>query len=105
MGTPNMEPQDYSRNIIEYKDPGRYIPIIFLLYSWGSLFGVPIKVPSYPAYAKDRLCGTDFTAKISTQQQLATASLAEPKPLQNSTDLASHTTTKVPYHDALHLKS
>ena len=23
----------------------RYIPIIFLLYSWGSLFGVPIKVP------------------------------------------------------------
>ena len=30
---------------MEYKDPGRYIPIIFLLYSWGSLFGVPIKVP------------------------------------------------------------
>ena len=22
--------------LIEYKDPGRYIPIIFLLYSWGS---------------------------------------------------------------------
>ena len=30
---------------MEYKDPGRYIPIIFLLYSWGSLFGVPSKVP------------------------------------------------------------
>ena len=49
MGTPNREPQEYSRNIIEYiveqKDPGRSIPIIFLLYSWGSLFGVPIKVP------------------------------------------------------------
>ena len=45
MGTPNREPQEYSRNLIEYKDPGRYIPIIFLLYSWGSLFGVPIRVP------------------------------------------------------------
>ena len=45
MGTPNREPQEYSRNIIEYKDPGRYIPIIFLLYFWGSLFGVPINVP------------------------------------------------------------
>ena len=32
-------------NMIEYKDPGRYIPFIFLLYSWGSLFGVPSKVP------------------------------------------------------------
>ena len=53
MGTPNREPQEYSRNIKEYKDPGRfrvvvwglgfrgYIPIIFLLYSWGSLSGVP----------------------------------------------------------------
>ena len=30
---------------MEYKDPGRYIPIIFLLYCWGSLFGVPSKVP------------------------------------------------------------
>ena len=30
---------------MEYKDPGRYIPIIFLLYSWGSLFGVPNKIP------------------------------------------------------------
>ena len=43
--TPNREPQEYSRNIMEYKDPGRYIPIIFLLYSWGSLFGVSNKVP------------------------------------------------------------
>ena len=30
---------------MEYEDPGRYIPIIYLLYSWGSLFGVPSKVP------------------------------------------------------------
>ena len=45
MGTPKREPQEYSRNIIEYKDPGKYIPIIFLLYSQGSLLGVPIKVP------------------------------------------------------------
>ena len=30
---------------MEYKDPGKYIPIIFLLYSWGSLFGVPSRVP------------------------------------------------------------
>ena len=30
---------------MEYKDPGRYIPIICLLYSWGSLFGVPSRVP------------------------------------------------------------
>ena len=29
---------------MEYKDPGRYIPIVYLLYSWGSRFGVPIKV-------------------------------------------------------------
>ena len=42
MGTPKREPQEYSRNTIEHKDPGRYIPIIFLLYSWGSLFGVPV---------------------------------------------------------------
>ena len=44
-GTPNREPQEYSRNIMEYKDLGRYIPIIYLLYSWGSRFGVPIRVP------------------------------------------------------------
>ena len=45
LGTPNREPQEYSRNIMEYKDLGRYIPIIYLLYSWGSRFGVPIRVP------------------------------------------------------------
>ena len=28
---------------MEYKDPGRYMPLIFLLYSWGSLFGVPTR--------------------------------------------------------------
>ena len=34
MGTPNQEPQEYSRYII-----GTY------LYPWGSLFGVPSRVP------------------------------------------------------------
>ena len=29
---------------MEYKDPGRYTPIIYLLYSWGSGFGVPSSV-------------------------------------------------------------
>ena len=45
MGTQNKEPQECSRQIVEYKDPGRYVPIIFLLFSWGSLFGVPRKDP------------------------------------------------------------
>ena len=45
LGTPKREPQQYSRNIMEYKDPGRYIPIIYLLYSWGSRCGVPSRVP------------------------------------------------------------
>ena len=26
LGTPSREPQEYSRNIIEYKDPGRHAP-------------------------------------------------------------------------------
>ena len=47
MGTPNREPQEYSRNITEYKDPGRYS--IFLLHSYYILgvpcLGIPIKVP------------------------------------------------------------
>ena len=30
---------------MEYKDPGRYIPVMYLLYSWGSRFGVPSRVP------------------------------------------------------------
>ena len=36
---------------MEYKDPGRYIPIIYLLYSWGSQFGVPSRVPLLQASA------------------------------------------------------
>ena len=50
LGTPNREPQEYSRNIMEYKDPGTYIPIICLLYSWGSLFGVPSRVPLFKVH-------------------------------------------------------
>ena len=45
MGTPNREPHKYSRNIVEYRGPARYIPMIFLRNSWGSLFKVPSKVP------------------------------------------------------------
>ena len=30
LGTPNREPQEYSRNVMEYEDSGRYIPIILL---------------------------------------------------------------------------
>ena len=48
MGIPNREPQEHGRNKKEYKGPykdsGRYRPILFLC-SWGSLFGVPVKVP------------------------------------------------------------
>ena len=32
---------------MEYKDPGRYIPSTYLLYSWGSLSGVPSRVPLF----------------------------------------------------------
>ena len=45
LGTPNREPQEYSRNIIGMYLPGSLCSIIFLLYSWGSLFGVPNRVP------------------------------------------------------------
>ena len=36
LGTPNREPQEYSRNIMEYKDPVG----IFLLYTY-YILGVP----------------------------------------------------------------
>ena len=45
LGTPNREPQEYSRYIIGIYLPGSLYSIIFLLYSWGSLFGVPSRVP------------------------------------------------------------
>ena len=48
MGTPKREPQEYSRNTI-----GIYLPgSLLLLYSWGSLFGVPIKFPLYKVSPK-----------------------------------------------------
>ena len=40
-----MEPQEFSSNIIVIYLPGSLYSIIFLLYSWGALFGVPSKVP------------------------------------------------------------
>ena len=45
-GNPKQGTPEDNRNIIECKDPGRYIPVVFLLYYWGSLFGVPSKVPA-----------------------------------------------------------
>ena len=49
LGTPNRAPQENSRNAIEYKDPGNYIPFIFLLYSWGIWLWVYYnKIPIYP---------------------------------------------------------
>ena len=45
MGTPNREPQEYSRYIIGIYLPGSLYSITFLLYCWGFLFGVPMKVP------------------------------------------------------------
>ena len=46
---------------MEYKDPGRYIPIIYLLYSWGSLFGVPSRVPLM--YEKCRIGSSGLSRK------------------------------------------
>ena len=43
-------------NIMEYKDPGKYIPIIYLLYSWGSRFGVPSRVPLFRVYGLGCAC-------------------------------------------------
>ena len=45
LGTPNREPQEHSRYIIGIYLPGSLYSIIFLLYSGGSLFGVPSRVP------------------------------------------------------------
>ena len=45
MGTPNREPQEYSRYIIGIYLPEALYSIIFLLFSWASLFGVPSRVP------------------------------------------------------------
>ena len=45
LGTPNREPREYSRYIIGLYLPGSLYSIIFLLYSWGSLFGVSSRVP------------------------------------------------------------
>ena len=82
LGTPNREPQEYSRNIMEYKDPGRYIPIIYLLYSWGSRFGVPSRVPL--------VFGQSWVTTAVTF-------VSENRALQG----AFHTLSKYPYPDPL----
>ena len=45
LGTPNREAQEYSRYRIGIYLPGSLYSIMFLLYCWGSLFGVPSRVP------------------------------------------------------------
>ena len=47
LGTPNREPQEYGRYIIGVYLPGSLYSIIFLLYSWGPLFGVPSRFPLF----------------------------------------------------------
>ena len=42
-GTPNREPQEDSRDVIGIYLPGSSYSVVFLLYSWRSLFGVPIR--------------------------------------------------------------
>ena len=44
-GAPNREPQEYSRYIVGIYLPGSLESITLLFYSWGSLIGVPIRVP------------------------------------------------------------
>ena len=44
METPHREPQEHSRNIVGRYHQGPCIPIIFLPYSWGFLFGFPLRV-------------------------------------------------------------
>ena len=44
LGTPNRKPREYSGNVIGIYLPGSLYSMKFLLHSWGSLFGVPIKV-------------------------------------------------------------
>ena len=54
VGTPNREPQEYSRNIIEYKDPG-YIPVIYSYYILRvPCLGFPVKSLPSPS----RVLGT-----------------------------------------------
>ena len=43
MGTPNREPQGYGRKIIEYKDHGRHILIIFYYIVGVPSLGFPVK--------------------------------------------------------------
>ena len=50
MGTPKREPQEYSRNITGIYLSGSLYSMIFLLYSWGSQFGVPINAPFRLSY-------------------------------------------------------
>ena len=44
MRTPNRNPKTMLGIEIQFKDPSKYTLVYFLLYSWNSLFGVPIPV-------------------------------------------------------------
>ena len=43
MGTPNREPQEYSRNLTECKDPGRCLPIISYYILGVPCLGFPLR--------------------------------------------------------------
>ena len=43
MGTPNREPEEYSRNIIEYEDPGGYILLCSYYILGVPCLGFPLK--------------------------------------------------------------
>ena len=67
-GTPNREPQEYSRNILENKDPDRYIPIVFLLYSERSLNHKPYRLPLESFHlgeAREELAALEDAGQVS----------------------------------------
>ena len=63
LGTPNREPQEYSRYILGIYLPGSLYSIIFLLNSWGSLFGVPSRVPLIKENRRSSRKGSGLTGE------------------------------------------
>ena len=64
LGTPNREPQEYSRYIIGIYLPGSLYSILSLLYSWGSRFGVSSRVPLYSTCASVHLRDLEQAEKL-----------------------------------------
>ena len=85
MRTPNRELQQYSRNTIGIYLPGSLYSIIFLLYSWGSLFEVPILLPlvdrGWPCQSGWSLRGIMLLLALGMQRPPQTLN---PKPLSRN---------------------